>query len=131
MLSYGLAKRDANPAEQTQLSNVTDVTEGHKVTHDVPADLEREQAEANALAWYAQVSSGHGVHAVNMVNANLDHLGNGKSCNSSFRQLATWQNKNYDQPVTVIGELGERGGKRYYAIEGSNSGIPEDELEFI
>jgi hypothetical protein len=43
---------------------------------------------------------------------------------------ATWRNKDHDQPVKVTGDLGEKDGKRFYAIEGSGSGIPEDELEF-
>jgi hypothetical protein len=43
---------------------------------------------------------------------------------------ATWRNKDSDQPVKVVGELGEKDGKRFYAIEGSSTGVPEDELEF-
>ncbi len=43
---------------------------------------------------------------------------------------AVWRNKDHDHPVKVTGELGEHEGKRFYAVEGSNSGVPEDELEF-
>lgn len=43
---------------------------------------------------------------------------------------AVWRNKDHDQPVRVTGELGEKDGKRFYAVEGNSSGIPEDELEF-
>lgn len=43
---------------------------------------------------------------------------------------ATWRNKDHDQPVTVIGEAGEKDGKKYYSIEESNTGVPEDELDF-
>lgn len=43
---------------------------------------------------------------------------------------AMWRNKDHDLPVTVTGELGERDGKKYYAIAESETGIPEDELDF-
>jgi hypothetical protein len=43
---------------------------------------------------------------------------------------AVWHGRGYDQVVRVTGLLGESGGKRYFAIEGSDSGIPEDELDF-
>ncbi|HEX8843070.1 MAG TPA: bifunctional DNA primase/polymerase [Pyrinomonadaceae bacterium] len=45
-------------------------------------------------------------------------------------RAAIWRNKDHDQPVMVTGELGEKDGQIFYAIEGSNSGIPESELEF-
>lgn len=48
----------------------------------------------------------------------------------SVIRLATWKNKDHDQPVTVTGELGERDGKKYYSIRETSTGIPEDELEF-
>jgi hypothetical protein len=41
-----------------------------------------------------------------------------------------WHNKDHDQPVKVIGEAGERDGRRYVKIEGSDTGVPEDELEY-
>lgn len=43
---------------------------------------------------------------------------------------AIWHNKDHDQPVTVIGEAGEHDGRRYVRIEGSDTGVPEDELEY-
>lgn len=44
---------------------------------------------------------------------------------------AVWRNKDHDQPVTVIGDLGAGpDGRRYKQIEGSDSGVPEDELEY-
>jgi hypothetical protein len=45
-------------------------------------------------------------------------------------RFATWKNKDHDQPVTIVGELGEQGGKRFYAAKETATGIPEDELEF-
>lgn len=41
-----------------------------------------------------------------------------------------WRNKDLDLPVTVIGEAGTIAGRRYVKIEGSDTGIPEDEVEF-
>jgi hypothetical protein len=43
---------------------------------------------------------------------------------------AVWRNKDHDQPVTIIGEMGERDGRRYFAAKETGTGIPEDELEF-
>jgi hypothetical protein len=43
---------------------------------------------------------------------------------------AMWKNKDFDQPVKVTGELGELGGKKFYSVEGSSTGISEDEIEF-
>ncbi len=43
---------------------------------------------------------------------------------------AIWHGKDYDQPVTITGKLGEDSGKQYFSIEESNTGISEDELEF-
>jgi len=43
---------------------------------------------------------------------------------------AMWRNKDHDQPVKVIGEAGEHDGRRYVKIEGSDAGVPEDELEY-
>lgn len=45
-------------------------------------------------------------------------------------RLATWRNKDHDQPVTITGDLGEKDGKRYFAAKETDTGIPEDELEF-
>jgi hypothetical protein len=45
-------------------------------------------------------------------------------------RLAVWRNKDHDQPVTVTGEMGEREGRRFYAVKETTTGIPEDELEF-
>lgn len=43
---------------------------------------------------------------------------------------AVWKNKDYDQPVTVTGELGKKDGKKFYSIKESSTGISEDELDF-
>ena len=44
---------------------------------------------------------------------------------------ATWKNKDHDQPVTVIGDLGEGpDGKHYLKIAESDTGVPESDLEF-
>ena len=45
-------------------------------------------------------------------------------------RVATWRNKDHDQPVTIVGELGEKDGRRFYAVKETTTGIPEDELEF-
>ncbi len=50
---------------------------------------------------------------------------------SQSRRAATWHNKDQDQPVTVIGELGRgHDGRNYLRIVESDSGVPEDEIEF-
>jgi len=43
---------------------------------------------------------------------------------------AIWHGKDHDQQVIVTGPLGEHGGVRYFSIEGSDTGVPEDEIEF-
>jgi hypothetical protein len=43
---------------------------------------------------------------------------------------AIWRNKDRDEPVDVTGELGQKEGKMFHAIAGSNTGVPSDELEF-
>ena len=43
---------------------------------------------------------------------------------------ATWRNKDFDAPVNVTGEIGEKDGKKFYGVEGSNTGISEAELHF-
>jgi predicted RNA methylase len=43
---------------------------------------------------------------------------------------AIWKNKDFDQPVKVTGFAGEYGGRKYVNIEGSNTAIPLDEIEF-
>ncbi len=45
-------------------------------------------------------------------------------------RLAIWKSKDHDQPVTVTGEMGEKDGRRFYAVKETSTGIPEDELEF-
>ncbi len=47
------------------------------------------------------------------------------------RRAATWHNKDYDQPVTVTGELGKgHDGRNYLKIAESQVGVPADEVEF-
>jgi len=43
---------------------------------------------------------------------------------------ALWQNAGTDVPVKVTGYLGNKGGKHYVSIEGTNTGIPLDELTY-
>ncbi len=50
--------------------------------------------------------------------------------NTANMQNATWKNKDFDQPVEIIGEAGTFDGKKYYNVKGSNSAIPEDEIIF-
>lgn len=49
---------------------------------------------------------------------------------ASRQRQAIWRNKDHDQPVTVIGEMGERDGRRFYSVKETSTGIPEDELVF-
>ena len=56
---------------------------------------------------------------------------NGNSHDGQKSRPAIWHNKDHDQPILVTGELGEVDGQRFYAIEGSNGGIPEDQIEFV
>lgn len=41
---------------------------------------------------------------------------------------ATWRNKDGDHPVMVTGSLGKRNGRDYVSVEGSDSGVPLDEI---
>ncbi len=54
----------------------------------------------------------------------------GERKSESKTRRAIWRNKDHDQPVTIIGELGEKDGKRFFAAKETDTGIPEDELEF-
>jgi len=44
---------------------------------------------------------------------------------------AIWSNKDFDQPVTVTGDLGKINGKRYVKIKESNTGVPLDEIKYF
>jgi putative DNA primase/helicase len=44
---------------------------------------------------------------------------------------AMWHNGEYDEPVTVTGVLGEQDSMVYYAIDGSQTGIPANQVEFF
>jgi hypothetical protein len=44
---------------------------------------------------------------------------------------AQWHNADHDEPVMVVGVLGEQDGVLYPAIEGSQTGIPAHEVEFF
>jgi hypothetical protein len=44
---------------------------------------------------------------------------------------ALWHNGDHDEPVTITKVLGKQDGVVYYAIEGSQTGIPADQVEFI
>jgi hypothetical protein len=44
---------------------------------------------------------------------------------------AIWKNKDFDQPVKVVRDLGiGPDGRRYVQVQGSNTGIPIDEIQF-
>lgn len=43
---------------------------------------------------------------------------------------AVWKNKSFDQPVNVTGDLGTINGRRYVKVEGSNTGVPLDEIKY-
>jgi len=43
---------------------------------------------------------------------------------------AVWKNQDTDQPVTVVGRYGEADGRQYVKIEGSDTGVPLDEIEY-
>lgn len=43
---------------------------------------------------------------------------------------ATWNGPETDQPVTVVGYWGELDGRYYVEIEGSNTGVPFDEITY-
>lgn len=43
---------------------------------------------------------------------------------------ATWKGPETDQPVTVVGYWGELDGRYYVEIEGSNTGVPFDEITY-
>jgi hypothetical protein len=55
---------------------------------------------------------------------------NAENGNGHSPRKAIWRNKDHDQPVTIIAELGEKDGRRYYAVKETTTGIPGDELEF-
>ncbi|WP_461367763.1 hypothetical protein, partial [Candidatus Darwinibacter acetoxidans] len=43
---------------------------------------------------------------------------------------AIWKAKDFDYPIEVISEAGELNGVKYYNVEGSQTAIPETEIEF-
>lgn len=47
-----------------------------------------------------------------------------------LNKKAIWRSGEGDIPINVRSELGVRDGIKYFAIEGSNTGIPETEIEF-
>ena len=51
--------------------------------------------------------------------------------NKAGSRKAIWRSKEYDHEVQVTGFIGEHKGRRYLSIEGSQTGIPEDETEFV
>lgn len=46
------------------------------------------------------------------------------------RGPAIWKTSEHDQPVVVTGYLGERNGRQYVSIEGTDTGIPLDEISY-
>jgi hypothetical protein len=49
--------------------------------------------------------------------------------NARFPVGAIWRNKDSDKPVTIVGEMGEKDGQRYFKSQ-DGTGIPESELTF-
>lgn len=48
-----------------------------------------------------------------------------------YPRSAVWKNKDHDQPVIVIGELGQGPDeRRYFKVQGTETGVPENELTF-
>ena len=47
----------------------------------------------------------------------------------TFPMQAVWRNKDHDIPVTIVGEMGEQNGVKYFKSQ-SGTGIPENELTF-
>lgn len=47
---------------------------------------------------------------------------------SRLRMEGVWRHGDTDEPVVVTGIMGEKDGVRYYSIEGSRTGIPENEF---
>ena len=49
-----------------------------------------------------------------------------------YPRKATWTNKDFSKPVTVIGEFGEHGGEFYYKVQDGSgvTGIPKSQLKF-
>lgn len=46
-------------------------------------------------------------------------------------RVAIWHNKDHDQPVKVVGDVGTGpDGRHYVQVEGRDGGVPEDELEY-
>jgi hypothetical protein len=52
-----------------------------------------------------------------------------KIVRSEWPKDAIWHNADHDQPVVVIGPMGEKDGVKYYRTS-TGTGIPESELEF-
>ena len=48
---------------------------------------------------------------------------------SHYPRAAIWKNADHDAPVTIIGEMGERDGVKYYQTS-QGTGIPGSELKF-
>lgn len=47
----------------------------------------------------------------------------------TYPAQAIWQNNDSDQPVTIVGEMGEKNGERYFQSQ-DGTGIPASELRF-
>lgn len=56
---------------------------------------------------------------------------NGYSSDELKSYNAIWKHNDGDQPVKILKIVGEYKGVKYYAIEGSNTALPENEIEFI
>lgn len=56
--------------------------------------------------------------------------GDGFTMRPSNTVDAVWKNADFDQPVTIYGLAGTFNGERYFKVAGSQSAIPESQLEF-
>lgn len=52
-----------------------------------------------------------------------------KAVSTEFPKAAIWKNQHTDKPVTIVAEMGERDGERYFQSK-DGTGIPESELSF-
>jgi regulator of replication initiation timing len=60
----------------------------------------------------------------------VETVGTPEAITEGFPRKAIWKGRDGDQLVTVTGSMGEKDGTVYYAVEGSDTGLPADQLTF-
>jgi hypothetical protein len=103
-----------------------DVLRRHSVTEPINIDESKELETSHANECDGMKLQETGVN-IDMCRRDVSNAENG---NGHSPRNAVWRNKDHDQPVTIIGELGEKDGRRFYAAKETTTGIPGDELEF-